>query len=565
MVELTAFEKETLAWGSRYVKKPWAEMIEIFRKLDQTKGELPLEERKLTLEVLPWIEVDMKTVFNLVTFLLYDILRIPNASMFTIILGENGDKIIWSSLEHETDGGVYKDFVPLKNRLNEPWVEKAEELIVAGRDQELFDFLRQWTLEQEEFKHIEIGIVKIAGIQFFSEYRKAWEQSNGGRNLEKVIVHALQATKNIITNGWIKFIPYPYGVDVLFDMFRNNMNLDFPSLLNTIKSLTELNLNLGVSILTDEWGTFLKIKNQKKQKKTSIEMDQDKADQAFNKLKNGKNGVTLKKFTDDVRKKFKARDAIGLDGAALKKLLVRVMKAPRPWDMAKMDKGLGLILPGVKKYKEAWSISPEPMFFKGYVRWLARRLGYDFDMNRFSDWWIQELVMFGLLNVVGLQFKILMFFLDNAGKMETALLVHFDNGKLVSVESFPEETVKRMKEIFSKEKDKTEAVCQARFELWETYGWIKYAIGLKPTLMRELLERILKLRGIFIIFRALSFYYFIRKFVGKEFFISPPLPLDAFLKDIGLLDLMKLGKAVFGMLFDLPGVEYPDLVAEGYV
>ena len=37
------------------------------------------------------------------------------------------------------------------------------------------------------------------------------------------------------------------------------------------------------------------------------------------------------------------------------------------------------------------------------------------------------------------------------------------------------------------------------------------------------------------------------------------------LKDIGLRDLMKLGKAIFGVLFDLPDVEYPDLFAEGYV
>ena len=73
MVELTEFEKETLAWGSRYVKAPWAQMIDIFKKLDQTKGELPIEQRKLKLELLPWVDVDMKTAFNLVTFLLYDI------------------------------------------------------------------------------------------------------------------------------------------------------------------------------------------------------------------------------------------------------------------------------------------------------------------------------------------------------------------------------------------------------------------------------------------------------------------------------------------------------------
>ncbi|MHA1300234.1 MAG: hypothetical protein ACTSO9_12505 [Candidatus Helarchaeota archaeon] len=565
MVELSEFEKETLAWGSRYVKKPWGNMIEIFKKLDKVKGELPLKERKLTLEVVPWVEVDMKTAYNLVTFLLYDILRIPNASMFTIILGEKGDKIIWASLEHETDGGVYKDFIVIKDRVDEPWAKKAAELIVQGKDEELFEFLKQWTLDQDEFKHIEIGIVKIAGIQFFSEYRKAWENSERGKNLEKIIVNVMDATKSVITNNWIKFIPYPYGVDILFDIFRNNIDMDFQSLKNTFKKLLELNLSMGVSILTDEWGTFLKIKNQKKKKKISVEMNQDKADEVFNKLKNSKKGINIRKFTDKVRKKFKTRDAIGIDGDSLKKLLVKVMKAPEPWDIAKMDKGFGLILPGVKQYKEAWVISPEPMFLKGYTRWLARRLGYDYDLNRFSDWWVQELAIFGLLNAFGLQFKIVMFFLDDNGKMETAFLVHFDNGQLVSMETFPEETVKKLKKLFAREKNKTEAVCQARFELWEDYGWIKYAIGINPSTIREMIERMLKLRGVFMVFRALSFYYFIRKFMGKELYMSPPLPLEEVLKDIGLRDMMKLGKAILGVLFDLPEIEYPDLFAEGYV
>jgi len=565
MVELSEFEKETLEWGSRYVKKPWGNMIEIFKKLDKVKGELPLKERKLTLEVVPWVEVDMKTAYNLVTFLLYDILRIPNASMFTIILGEKGDKIIWASLEHETDGGVYKDFIVIKDRVDEPWAKKAAELIVQGKDEELFEFLKQWTLDQDEFKHIEIGIVKIAGIQFFSEYRKAWENSERGKNLEKIIVNVMDATKSVITNNWIKFIPYPYGVDILFDIFRNNIDMDFQSLKNTFKKLLELNLSMGVSILTDEWGTFLKIKNQKKKKKISVEMNQDKADEVFNKLKNSKKGINIRKFTDKVRKKFKTRDAIGIDGDSLKKLLVKVMKAPEPWDIAKMDKGFGLILPGVKQYKEAWVISPEPMFLKGYTRWLARRLGYDYDLNRFSDWWVQELAIFGLLNAFGLQFKIVMFFLDDNGKMETAFLVHFDNGQLVSMETFPEETVKKLKKLFAREKNKTEAVCQARFELWEDYGWIKYAIGINPSTIREMIERMLKLRGVFMVFRALSFYYFIRKFMGKELYMSPPLPLEEVLKDIGLRDMMKLGKAILGVLFDLPEIEYPDLFAEGYV
>ncbi|MHA1377452.1 MAG: hypothetical protein ACTSRG_03610 [Candidatus Helarchaeota archaeon] len=565
MVELSEFEKETLAWGSRYVKNPWAEMIEIFKKLAQTDGKLPLEERRLTLEVLPWVKVDMKTAFNLVTFLLYDILRIPNASMFTIIMGEKGDKIIWSSIEHETDGGVYKEFIPIKDRIDEPWAKEAAQLIVQGKDAELFDFLKNWTLEQEQFKHIEIGIVKIAGIRFFSEYRKAWETSERGKNLEKVIINVMEATKNVISNNWIKFIPYPYGIDVLFDIFRNNIDIDFQSLKNTFKKLLELNLSIGISVLTDEWGTFLKIKNQKKKKKISIEMNQDKADEVFNKLSNSKKGINLKKFTDKVRKKFKTRDAIGIDGDSLKKLLVKVMKASEPWDIAKIDKGFGLFLPGVKQYKEVWAISPEPLFLKGYVKWLARRLGYDYDLSRFSDWWLQELAIFGLLNAVGLQFKIVLFLLDDKGKMETAMLIHFDNGQLISMETFPDEMVTKLKNIFRQEKNKTEAVCQARFELWHDYGWIKYAIGIKPSILREMIDRMLKLRGIFMIFRALSFYYFIRKFMAKELFMSPPLPLEEVLKDIGLRDLMKLGKAVFGVLFDLPGIEYPDLVAEGYV
>ncbi|MFX0135790.1 MAG: hypothetical protein ACFFDN_19260 [Candidatus Hodarchaeota archaeon] len=557
MVDLSDFEKETLTWGSRYVKKPWADMIEIFKKLDKTKGELPIEERRVTLEVLPWVEIDMKTVFHLVTFLLYDILKIPNASMFTIILGEKGKRIIWASIEHETDGGVYKDFIVLKDRIDEDWAKKAAELIIDGKEDELFEYLQQWVYEQEELKHIELGIIKIAGIQFFSEFRKAWEASERGRNLEKVIVNVLEALKSVITNDWIKFIPMPYGVPQIFNLIKNRIDLDFQSLRNMFKTVLP-NLNMGISILTDNWGTFVKIRHQRKNSKINLEMNQDKADKVF------KKGIKLQKFTNKIRKKFKARDVIGLDGAALKNLLIKVMKASSPWDIGKFDKGMGLMLPGVKKYKKYWFYSPEPSFFKGYMRWFARRMGYDYDLKRFSDWWLEELFIFGFFNAFGLQFKIVIFILDEKEKLETTILIHFDNGRLQKIESFSDETTKKLNEIFAIEKDKTEAVSQARFELWEEYGWIKYAMGMKISLLRETIERMLKLRGIFMVFRTLSFYYFIRKFIGDNFYLSPRLPLKAFLKDIGFRDLMKLGKAIFGVLFDHPKVEYPSLQEKGY-
>ncbi len=557
MVNLSDYEKETLAWGSRYVKKPWADMIEIFKKLGEAKGELPIEERRVILEVLPWVEIDMKSILHLVTFLLYDILKIPNASMFTIILGENGKRIIWASIEHETDDGVYKDFIMLKDRIDEEWAKKAAELIDARRDDELFEYLQQWVYKQEDLKHIELGIINIVGIQFFSEFRKAWEESERGQNFEKVIVNVLETVKNVISNDWIKFIPTPYGLPQIFNLIDNKFDLDFQFLRNTIKAVLP-NLSIGIAILTDNWGTFVKIRHQRKTGKMNIEMNQDKADKVF------KRGIKLQKFTNKIRKKFKARDAIGLDGFALKKLIVKVLKAPSPWDIGKLDKGMGMMFSGIREYKKYWFYSPEPSFFKRYMRWIARRVGFDYDLNRFSNWWLEELFIFGFLNVFGIQFKIVFFILDEKGKLETALLVHFDNGRLQKIESFSKETTKKLKKIFTEEKNKTEAVSQARFELWGEYGWIKYAMGMKMPLIREMIERVLKLRGIFMVFRGLSFYYFIRKFIGDNFYLSPRLPLKAFLKDIGLRDLMKLGKAIMGLLFDLPNVEYPNLLKLGY-
>ena len=552
MVDVSDFEKENLAWGSRYMKTPWAEMVRIFNRMGNGE-EIPLEERLLQLELFDFIKLDLKSAYNLVTFLLYDILKTPNGSMFTIILGEKGDRIIWASIEHE-ENGVYKEFIPLKHRLDEDWAKEAAKFIVAGKNDELLEYLQKWMSTQEDLKHIELGLIKMAGIQFFDEFRLAWENSKRGEDLGEMVAQIIDALKKIFDNDWICFEPEPEAISVMRILVKEKLDVNLHQMKHFILQMIP-DLNMGVSILTKEWGTFLKI--TKKGERMEVDSNQDIADEVF--LKNR----SINKFTDKARKKFKARDAIGLDGEALKKLLVKILKAPMPWDMGKIDKGLAFVMPGVKEYKKFWFYSPEPIFMKGWVLWLMKRLGFDIDLSRFSDWWIGEVLLFGLLNMMGIQFKMLICILDENGHLETGMLINGDDGRLSKVQTFPEEQLNKYKEFFKKEDNPTEALNQVKFDLWKEHGWIKYGVGIKTSVVTELLKKVLNLRGIFVLFRALSFYRFLRKFIENEIHLAPPLPLKTVLKDIGLRDLMKVMKAAMGMFFDDPDVEYPNLEQSG--
>ena len=195
MVELSDFEKATIKWGSRYVKKPWAEMVEKMGRIGAGE-ELTLEERMVELELVPWMQVDIKSAIKITTTYLYDLLKRPNATMFTIILGEKGQRIIWASMEHE-ENGIYKEFVPLKGRLGEEWAKEAAKLIVENRLSDLFDYLQNWLSKQSDLKHMELGLIKIAGIQFFDEFRKAWELSNKATDLGTMLAYMIEAFKTV--------------------------------------------------------------------------------------------------------------------------------------------------------------------------------------------------------------------------------------------------------------------------------------------------------------------------------------------------------------------------------
>jgi hypothetical protein len=554
VVELSDFEKDTLAWGSRYVKKPWAEMVEKMGRIGAGE-QLTKEERMIELELVPWMHFDIKVAMNITTTYLYDLLKIPNATMFTIILGEKGKRIIWASMEHE-ENGIYQEFVPIKDRLDEDWAKEAAKLIVENRLDDLFKYLSDWISKDPELKHMELGLIKIAGIQFFDQFRKAWELSNMATDVGTMLAYMIEAFKTVFENNWIMFEPEPYGINVLRKMFLEKMALNPEQLKNGIMSMLP-DMNLGIALLSEEWGTMIKV--TKKGEAMTIDTDQDEADAAFEK------GINLKQYVDKVRKRFKAKRAIGLDASKLIKLILKIVKAPSPWDFEKIDKGLSFILPGVKNYKKHWYISPELIFMKGSGKWILRRFGYDMEIERFSDWWVSELLMFVMLNMLGLQFKMVTFILDDDGGLEMALLIEGDEGRLQKMKTFPEEMFNKLKDIFDEEEDKTEAVARAKFTLWKEFGWIKYAIGVKASVLQEAIKKIARLSGFILAlpFRILFFYFFLKKLLKNELYMVPIIPFDKVFKDIGLRDLMKVGKAAMGVLFDDPDVEYPDLAEEG--
>ena len=475
--------------------------------------------------------------------------------MFTIILGEKGNRIIWASLEHE-ENGIYKEFVPIKDRIDEEWAREALKLIVENRLDDLFEYLKKWISKEPKLKHMELGLIKIAGIQFFDEFRKAYEISDKGADMGTLLAYMIEAFKNVFEKNWIRFAPEPYGINIVRKLFLEKLDLNPEFIKSAILPMLP-DLNMGVALLSEEWGTMVNI--QKKGDKLTIVTDQDKADAAF------KKGIEIKKYTDKVRKKFKAKIAMGFDATALIKLLLKILKAESPWNFEKIDKGVSLLIPGVKDYKKYWYYSPELIFMKGWVQWFARRIGYDFNLDRFSDWWVDELLIFVLLNMVGLQFKIATFILDDAGNLETALLIEGDEGRLQKIITLPEPIIGKLKDIFLHEENKTEAVAKAKFELWENYGWIKYALGIKTSIIREAMERTLKLSGFILAlpFRVLFFYSFLKRMLKNELYMVPIIPFDKVLKEIGLRDLLKIGKAAMGVLFDDPEVEYPNLEKAG--
>lgn len=203
-ITLTPREESIMRWSGKAVKQPWFDICDRWQRMH--RGErLTLDEALFDSFFLPF-RLDARPLYHFMKHIGTRLVFGDNASLFTIVLNAAADRIIWAGIERE-EGGVYIEYFILNERLGGKWDEKEARLLGENRLEEAFDHLSIWIRTQPDLRHIDLGAIKVANIQFFEAIKDAWEDADDGRKLALFGANAVEAIEEIIQREWIRFYP----------------------------------------------------------------------------------------------------------------------------------------------------------------------------------------------------------------------------------------------------------------------------------------------------------------------------------------------------------------------
>lgn len=201
---LTPEEKEIMAWGAEAIKAPWVDMTNIWQRLHAGE-ELSKEEIMLDPYFLPF-DINARALYKIMKAGGKKAILGDNGSMLSVITNTVGDEIIWLAIELE-ENGAYTEFHLLKDKIGQDAVKKGAEMLYDNDMEGAFSHFADWIKAQPGIGHIDLGILKVANVQFFGAFKRAYEESDDGAKIVLMGVKMAEAVNEIMEEGWIRFQP----------------------------------------------------------------------------------------------------------------------------------------------------------------------------------------------------------------------------------------------------------------------------------------------------------------------------------------------------------------------
>ena len=204
MAKMTPEEQDIMAWGSEAFKTPWVELCDVFAKL--SKGEKLSRDEVMVDPFFVPFDINAQVIYRALKAGGKKAILGDNGSMLTVITNTRGNSIIWASLELEEDG-AYTEFHPLSDKLGKTWDKKGAEMLFDDDMEGAFNYFRDWIKKQKGLEHIDLGILKVANVQFFGAFKRAHEQSEDGGKIGLMAVKMADAVREIMDEGWLRLYP----------------------------------------------------------------------------------------------------------------------------------------------------------------------------------------------------------------------------------------------------------------------------------------------------------------------------------------------------------------------
>lgn len=201
---LTPEENEIMSWGAESFKAAWLDICDVLKRMHEGE-EVSRDEAMIDPYFVPF-DIDARAIYHLLKNGGAKAILGDNPSMLTIITNTAGDEIIWAAVEYAEDG-VYTEFYPLKSRLGEDAFKKCAELLYNNEMEEAFNIFSGYIKQLDGMEHIELGILKVANIQFFKAFKDAYEEADDGARILLMGVKMAEAVNEIMEEGWLRFHP----------------------------------------------------------------------------------------------------------------------------------------------------------------------------------------------------------------------------------------------------------------------------------------------------------------------------------------------------------------------
>nr|MDO8099589.1 hypothetical protein [Candidatus Njordarchaeota archaeon] len=495
-------DQSLMLWASQAVKKPWYRMVEVGKSVIE---ETPTSaaERMLEIPLFP-IPVDGEIVAWFLQKFLTTLLT-ENGSMHTIILNKEGNRIIWSCIE-AVHKGTYSELHEIRGKELVELNRKISTLIVNDDMKRVFDACKRFAKSHYQ---INLGIVKVAHLQFFEEFRKVYEFSQNGELLIDYIAGALGAVTNIFRNKWLRFYPQAKVFSLLGKMITKGALDIAPEDIKSIMTSLLPPMRLGIGLRSDEWGVAIEFE-AKKDGDFSIKIqDADFGQSCWE--------SSIQEFVDNIRKKLGTSVALAVEADELRGIFRSMMDlgvAYKRDTFAALVATLGKMIP---KYGEAFAISPKPNFYKRFYKW-----AYGLDLTREIKV-PTTAVTRGVPLFIGSNGAFAFGVLDGLGRLLTLIHIQMRGPLIASIKSLNKEHYTKIVRDASKKYSKLklmQATKALKFAITEdTEQWLNYCILVEKSSLSNIVSKLVEfVKHMFwtSLLGPGEFKRFIRRYMSRE-------------------------------------------------
>jgi len=142
----------------------------------------------------------------------------------------------------------------------------------------------------------------------------------------------------------------------------------------------------------------------------------------------------------------------------------------------------------LKNYGTDWAVYPVPVILKNYIRVPIKLFGLPYDINNLSASFLAKIAVRGLPLVIGSETSFALIILDQ-DTVKSVFIFDLNRGGIHRIKSVsPTELEECFRGLESDYNDTASRLEEAKFILWEKYGWVSFAFGMQQDFFMQLVR-----------------------------------------------------------------------------